>query len=119
MSKHSIKNFNPGRVARLELEMWQAYYGHHFFKLFFLLIKLVHESFCVNYFLSIQVAYYSAIASIEFRLNKGKENNLSILSKLEKAFKLISQNSIEVFDYKKVANLELNWWLVDRYPDRY
>ena len=25
----------------------------------------------------------------------------------------------EKFDFKKVANLELDWWFVDRYPERY
>ncbi len=117
--KKSLKNFNPDKVAELEVYMWQTYYSHNFLKLFFLLIKLAHESFSVNYLLSIRIAYYLASASVDFRVNKGKENSQRILHKLEKAFKLISRNSMEVFDYKKVASLELNWWLVDRYSDRY
>ncbi len=42
-----------------------------------------------------------------------------ISRKLTHFFKVVSNNSAEHFDPRKAAELELNWWLVDRYPDRY
>ncbi len=119
MTKKSLRKFNPDKVAEIELHMWQAYYRHQFLKLFFLLTRLTRENFGVNYLVSIQIAYYAALAAGDFRLNKGKENQERVLKKLIRFCQIISEHSTEPFDYKKAAELELQWWLVDRYPDRY
>lgn len=118
MSKN-LKKFNPDKIAELDLNMWQAYYNHNFFKLFILLLRLNHESFGLDYLRTLQASYYSAFAAINFRLNKGKEDSKTIIKKLEKFFKIISDNNIDKFDYKKVAELEFGWWMIDRYPKLY
>jgi hypothetical protein len=117
--KISLKNFNPDKIAQLDLKMWKAYYAHNFFKLFILLLQLNHKFFKVSYISTLRTAYHSASAAMEFRLNKGNENIKKITEKLAKFFKIISERSLESFDYKKAAELELDWWLVDRYPNRY
>lgn len=119
MDRKSLKKFNPDRVAAIEVRMWQAYYRHNFIQLFFLLAQLTRESFGVNYFASVQIAYYAATAAADFRLNKGNENSARILQKLIKFMRAISTRSLESFDYQKAAEFELEWWFVDRYPERY
>ncbi len=119
MSKKDLKSFNPDKVAEIELKMWKAYYGHNFLKLFFLLIQLVHRSFHIGYILSARVTYYAAFAAADFRMNKGEENKERILKNLVKFYGIVSRHITQPFDYKKVAELELEWWMVDRYPDRY
>lgn len=99
--------------------MWQAYYRHQFIKIFFLLLRLTHEFFGLRYWLAIKASYYVASAIADFRIHKGNENLHRVRGKLEKFFKTISQNSLEKFDYKKAAELELNWWMIDRYPKNY
>ena len=42
-----------------------------------------------------------------------------IKGELTKAYSIISNFSDKKFDYNKAAELELEWWMVDRYPDRY
>jgi hypothetical protein len=64
-------------------------------------------------------AYYTTRAAVVFRLTKGHENKQKTAKYLERYFKLISNHSVQPFDYQKVAELELAWWMVDRYPDRY
>jgi len=118
--KLSIKNFNSDVVASFETKMRQAYFNYNFFSLFILLIKLAKSQFPgVSYFQSLRAAYHLAFAAALFRTEKGKENKELILKKMTSFFKVIHNNSLEDFDYKKAARLELNWWLVDRYPDRY
>lgn len=117
--KSSLKQFEPEKVAALELNMWRAYYNHNFFRLFFLLRKLIKTQFHLGGIDPIKAAYYAASAAIQFRLQRGKENKKKISGKLISFFEIIAKNGIEAFDHRKVAELELEWWLVDRYPERY
>jgi len=117
--KKSLKQFNPDRIAKFETGMWHAYYKHNPLKLFYLLAGLIQEFFGVNYLTATHMGYYAAFAAIDFKLKKGNENQARIMKKLIKFYKLISDHSLEEFDYRKAAKLELEWWLVDRYPDRY
>lgn len=102
--------------------MWRAYYEHRFLKLFSLLLRLTKNFFGFSYLRSIPPAFYAAKAAIIFRRNKGKENDenmKSVLKNLSCLYEIIRKNSVEKFDHKQVAELELEWWLVDRYPERY
>jgi hypothetical protein len=117
--KRSLKQFNPEKVAKLEVGMWKAYYNRNFPKLLLLLVNLLHQQFGLNYFYSIVAAYYSGSAAMEFRRTRGDENAKIILGKLINFFKIVSDHSLEKFNYVKAAESELEWWLVDRYPERY
>lgn len=119
MKLNNFRDFDPEKIAKTETYLWQAYYRHNFLKLFFLLIKLVHSQFRLNYYDTLKISYYLALSVISFRINKGKENKDVILKKLLKVYKYLSNISIEKFDYQKTAELELEWWFVDRYPDKY
>lgn len=120
--RKSLKNFNPDKIAILETRTWHAYYHHQFLKLFFLLVNLMHEFFDLRYLHAVQAAYYSTSAVVDFRLNKGKENQeiiQRITKKLTRFYRFISSHSLEIFDYEKAAKFEIEWWLIDRYPSRY
>ena len=119
MLRKNLKKFNPDKIAKLDLNMWQAYYDHNFFKLFILLLRLNHEFFGLDYLHTLQAAYYTASAAINFRLSKGNERPEIIIGKLTKLFGIISDNNVEKFDYKKEAELEFGWWMTDRYPKLY
>jgi len=117
--RKSLREFNPDNIAELDLHMWQAYYGHNFLRLFFLLVALVQEQFGLNYLRAVQAAFYAASAAVDFRKNKGNENRERILKKLTRFSALVSRYALEQYDYEKVAELELDWWFVDRYPEKY
>lgn len=119
MLKHDLRQFNPDEFARLDADMWVAYYNHNFFRLFVLLLKLNYSHFRPNLLLTMRGAYHSAMAAIVFRKTKGHEDNAKILKHLTQFYKLLSNHNIQPFDYKKAAELELEWWYVDRYPKRY
>lgn len=119
MIKRSLREFDPNMIAVIETSMWQAYYRHQFPKLFLLLLKLTHVHFHLNYIQNLKAAFYSASAAIDFRRNRGKENKERITEKLTHFYKVISEHAIENFDYKKAAELECEWWFIDRYPESY
>lgn len=119
MKLHSIKEFDPTEVARLETSMWQAYYSHRFFKLFLIVLELIKKHFHLNYFLTLKASFYLAISAMHFRLGRGRENERRIKKNLTKFYKIVNKYSLEKFDYKKTAELELKWWLIDRYPYKY
>lgn len=119
MKLTNLKVFDPEKIANIETNMWRAYYKHNFFKLFRLVLQLIREQFHLNYLNAFKVAYYTAFAATLFRMSRGRENENLIFKKLVKAFKIISLHATENFDYKKAALLEVEWWMIDRYPERY
>lgn len=119
MQKKSIRNFDPDIVAKFETEMWQAYYHHNFLKLLLLLRRLMHSFIGFGFTRSLQASYYAVMASALFRLNRGKENESKILKNLVKFYRLVKNESGENFDISAVSQAELEWWLVDRYPNQY
>lgn len=119
MAARDIRNFNPDTFAKLDADMWVAYYNHRFFTLFILLLRLNYIQFRPSLILTARGAYHSAKAAIVFRKTKGHEDTDRVLQHLVWFYKLLSAHSVTGFDYQKAAELELQWWFVDRYPERY
>lgn len=94
--------------------MWRAYYNHQFFKLFWLLLKIIKSQLGLGWAKTVRLAYYSGWAAADYRINRKKINEERILKNITKYYKLISDNSLQPFDYKKVAKLELAWWEIHR-----
>lgn len=118
MSK-DLRQFDYQKVAKLDSDMWRAYYNHQFFKLFLLLIRLMRTQFQFGHFLALRTAYYAGIAATDYRIRRGHENMARVEKRLIKFYQVISANSKEPFDYKKAAEIELEWWNIHRYPKRY
>lgn len=119
MKERSLKQFNPIEIAKFETKMWQAYYSHRFLKLFFIFIEIIHKHFNINYFTALRASYFLAVSAVDFRINRGKENEKRIIKNLTKFYKIVNKHSLEKFNYEKFSELQLKLWLVDRYPDRY
>lgn len=117
MKLKKLKNFKPERVAKIEANMWKAYYRHNFLKLFICLLQLAHEQFHISYFYALRISYPSAYAAMHFRKNRGKENRDLIVENLTKFYKSINNIVEEKFDFRKAALLETEWWFVDRYSN--
>ncbi len=115
MAKTDLKQFDYKKVAQLDSDMWRAYYNHQFFKLFWQLTRLIKTQLGFDWLPSIRLACYSAWAAAYYRIKKRRGvNNARVLKNLTKFYKLISRNSVEAFDYKKAAELELEWWDIHR-----
>jgi hypothetical protein len=119
MLVRDFRQFNPEYCANLEANLWIAYYNHRFLRLFMLLFKLNYIFFQPRKWLTLWGAYHTTRSAVIFRLTKGHEDRQKTLKHLISYFKLLSDHSIKPFDYQRVAELELEWWMIDRYPDRY
>ena len=119
MAKSDLRQFDYKKVARLDTAMWRAYYNHQFIKLFFLLLQVMRSQLRLNWYLTVKMAYYAGWAAADYRLRKGREDYKKTLSNLTKYEKILSEHSIQPFDYEKVARLELEWWDIHRYPKKY
>lgn len=119
MAAHDLRTFNPDTFAKLDADMWVAYYNHQFLRLFTLLLKLNYTHFQPNLLLTARAAYHSAMAAAIFRKTRGNEDKKKIIKHLTQFYLLLSRHNAFAFDYQRAAKLELEWWFVDRYPDRH
>ena len=119
MAKTDLRNFDYRKVAQYDSGMWRAYYNHQFLKMTVLLLKTIRSQLGLNWWLTVRLAFYSGWAATDYRLRKGNENYGRVLKNLVKFYKIISNNCSESFDYKKTAELELEWWNIHRYPNRF
>jgi hypothetical protein len=106
-------------VAELDAKMWRSYYNHQFLKMFIQLLRVMRTQLHLNWFYTFKLAFYSGLAATDYRLKKGHENYPKTKKNLIKFYKVISDNCLEPFDYKKAGLLELEWWDIHRYPNKY
>lgn len=115
MSKVDLRQFDYKKIAEFDSAMWRAYYNHQFIKLTLHLARLLKTQLGLNWLKTIRIAYYAAWAATYYRINKDKGvDNKKVLSALTKFYKSMYINSINEFDYKKGAELELKWWDIHR-----
>jgi hypothetical protein len=113
-NRHSLRDFDGHEVGRLETEMWQSYYGHEKFKLFRELAELLRRQYHLPLWQSYIGAYHAAHAAVVFQAGHNRAEYMRALPGLERFYSLIHQHSETPFDVKKVAALELEWWIVHR-----
>ncbi len=114
-----MRNADFVKCAEVETEMWRDYYNHRFLKLFFYLLLSVRLAFKASWPVSMRLAWYSGRAAMIYRLRKGHENYPKVLKNLEKFYKIASDHVLAPFDYHRAAQLELEWWDIHRYPQKY
>jgi len=62
----SMRQFNPARLASLELRMWQAYYAKDRVRLFGLLVTMLHEQYRYSWAMATREAFHLARAAATF-----------------------------------------------------
>lgn len=122
MAKANLRIFDYKKVAKLDTDMWRSYAGGNKspFKLFVRAFKLIKYQLGFSWSATVKLAYNAAWAAFGYRLKKkGKENYARSEKYLIRLFKTISENNNRPFDFEKAASLELEWWGIQRYPDKY
>jgi hypothetical protein len=119
MPKVDMRDADFIKCAEMETKMWRDYYNHHFIRLVFHLLMSVKVAFKGSWIVSIRLAWYSGRAAMAYRLKKGRENYPNVLKNLEKFYKIASDHVVHPFDYHEAARLELEWWDIHRYPEKY
>lgn len=83
------------------------------------LYALTKYLYGLGWFSTLRLAYYSGWAAADYRIHKGRENYSRVLKNIAKFYKLIDEKSPLTFDATRTAELELEWWDIHRYPNKY
>ena len=111
---HTLTRFDPDRIARLELEMWQAYYAKQRLHLFTLLVTTLREQYGYSWARAVQAGFHLARAAADFGDLRG--NYDQVLPDLESAYDIARTWTSSTFDPHRVAEAELAWWVARRTP---
>jgi hypothetical protein len=110
----SMRQFNPDRLAALEVRMWQAYYAKERARLFALLVTMLHEQYRYSWATAAKEAFHLARAAATFGDLKGGYD--VVLPDLEAAYSTAKSWLRAGFDPRAVARAELAWWIARRIP---
>lgn len=114
-----LREFEPDEVARLETAMWRSYYDKQHLKLFNQLSELLRTQYHMPLVRSNEVAYYGANAAFVFKQGSKRSDYEKALPDLKKFYGEIRRISDIPFDVDRVAQLELEWWIVHRQREQH
>lgn len=117
--KHSIRQFDPVEVARLETAMWRSYYDKRPALLFWQLAGGLRQQFHAPFWRSFGLAFQATRAAFVFKQGQSDADYEQALPLLVTYYEAIQDLTSESFDVPTVARLELNWWIVHRRRERY
>ncbi|HLX35750.1 MAG TPA: hypothetical protein VKR30_10990 [Candidatus Limnocylindrales bacterium] len=104
------RDFDPDRLARLELGMWKAYYRRQGPLLFRLLVRANREQARVDWLRAIGAAFWLAWAAVRFGRSAGSYDRYE--PPIARGYRLLGLPAS--VDIDEVARRELRWWVVRR-----
>ena len=110
----SMRQFEPARLASLEVRMWQAYYAKERLRLFRLLVTMLHEQYRYSWATAAVEGFHLARAAATFADMRGGYE--AVLPDLEAAYAQTRSWTNAAFDPRAVARAELAWWVARRTP---
>jgi hypothetical protein len=110
----SMRQFEPARLASLEVRMWQAYYAKERARLFALLVTMLHEQYRYSWATAAVEGFHLARAAATFADMRGGYE--AVLPDLEAAYAQTRSWTNAAFDPRAVARAELAWWVARRTP---
>ena len=110
----SLRQFDATAVAHLETVMWRSYYDKERLALFTQLASLLRRQYRMPFVRSYVTAYYAARAAFVFKAGQERSDYEKALPNLMSYYGAINAMSDQKFDVARVAQLELEWWIVHR-----
>jgi hypothetical protein len=104
------RDFDPERLARLELAMWKAYYRRQPGKLFRLLVRANQEQAGASWFHAVVAAFWLAWAAARFGRSTGDYERFE--APIARGYRWLGLPAD--VDVEAVARRELRWWVVRR-----
>lgn len=117
--KNSLRQFDPKEVAQLETAMWRSYYEKKPVLLFWQLAKGLRQQFHAPFWRSFKLGFQASKAAFDFKKGRSRADYQHTIPDLRSYYESIKELSTESFDVPKVADLELEWWIVHRQRERY
>ena len=117
--KHSLREFDPVVVARLDGAMWRSYYERKPLKLLGQLAELIRSQYGAPFWQSWLLAGYAGRAAFVFKDGHSRADYARALPHLRNFYTGINQLADNGFDVEKVTNMELEWWVIRREKPRF
>ena len=111
---HSLRDFQPDEVGRLETAMWKSYYAHERLPLFSQLATLLRRQYGLPLLRSYVVAYHAARGAVVFQRGHAHADYEMALPEIVAFYSGIRRVSSEDFDVQRAARRELDWWIIHR-----
>jgi hypothetical protein len=112
----TLRAFDADRMAELELDMWQAYYGKEKLRLFRGLVTMLREQYRYTWAKAMRAAFHLARAASTF--GDARSDYERVLPDLERAYAIARDWTGSRFDPAAVARAELAWWVARRVPGK-
>jgi hypothetical protein len=110
----NIRDFDPDEIGRLEAEMWKSYYAKKEVRLFNELAETLRTQYHLPLVRSNTVAYQAAKAAFVFKDGRNREDYEKATPYLINFYSEINKVSSTKFDVDRVAQLEVEWWIIHR-----
>lgn len=117
--QRDLRQFDFTAVAQLDAEMWRSYYEKKPLKLFWQTAKLMRKQVKAPFWRSFVIAYHAAKGAFIFKDGKNRIDYNKALADLEDFYGAINALSNKPFNVKKVAQQELEWWIIRRYREQH
>jgi len=112
--RSDLREFDPDAVARLETDMWRAYYDRKQVRLFLQLAELLRTQYNAPFARSFTMAFYGAKSAFIFKGGSKRSDYEKALPDLDRFYSALHRMSAAPFDEHKPARLELEWWIIHR-----
>jgi hypothetical protein len=109
-----LRDFDAGRVAQLETQMWRSYYEKRYVALLADLYRLSRDQYGFSPADSLAIGWYAARAAQTFQPTASRAEAQKALRLLERYFAVIRERGGETFDTQEAARVELDWWQLRR-----
>ena len=109
-----LRDFDAGRVAQLETQMWRSYYETRYVALLADLYRLSRDQYGFSPADSLAIGWYAARAAQTFQPTASRAEAQKALPLLERYFAVIREHGGETFDTQEAARVELDWWQLRR-----
>ena len=118
-TRHSLRDFDPHEVARLETRMWRSYYDHCSLRLFADLVTLLRQQYHLPFLRACAGAYHAARGAVVFERGHNRAEHLLVPPDVVRYYKAIRSTSAKDFPVQQVSEAELEWWIVHRQRDQH
>lgn len=99
--------------------MWRSYYDRHQVRLFLQLTELLRTQYRMSFLRSNIAAYHAAKAAFVFKDGSNRAEYERALPAVTRFYATVNRVSTTPFDTDKVAQLELEWWIIHRQREQY
>lgn len=111
VSKPNMTGFHPQEMGRLEAGMWRNYYEKRWLRLTRLTMEGACGQFGYSWWDASWMALQSGKAALFFR---EETDDPRCQPELEQYFAIVRKSTVQDFDIRKAASLELGWWRARR-----